>query len=182
MKKTILITLFTLVSASVFSQVSFSHSLGASIYVNSITAGGAVVYSPRLNVLNFDDEGSVSLGTHLGLGFSGSVNSQTGGSGSLTFDAPIVVEYNGALACTPDASSQGIGYFFGGGFGYNLMGGSDAFGGYGGSSAGPIINAGIHGFVFEKLLGVRLAYLINVKSYGASTFGIGVYYMLGDYY
>jgi hypothetical protein len=61
------------------------------------------------------------------------------------------------------------------------MGGADEFGGYSGSSAGPVLNAGFVAPIFERPLGLRLSYLINVKDHGASTFGLGVFWMFGDF-
>jgi hypothetical protein len=180
-KYTPLLMLFTILSIKGFSQVSFSHSIGGSVYLNSNVTGAGIMYSPRLNVVSLGDEASVSVGTHLGVGFSGSVNSQTGGSGAFTLDLPLMVEFNGGFASTPDGSDKSFGYFAGAGFGYNTMGGSSEFGGYGGSSAGPVLNAGVIALIFERPLGFRIAYLINVKDNGANTLGIGVFWSFGDF-
>jgi len=183
MKKQILFAcFFAMATASAFSQVSFCHSIGGSLYINSETAGFAILYSPRLNLAELNDESTISIGTHFGFGLSGSVNSQDGGSGTVTVDAPLMVEYNYGLAANPDEDDD-FGFFGGVGFGYNLMGGTDdTFGGtYGGSSAGPVLNAGVRVMIAEHPLGARLSYLINVKNNGASTVGIGLFYILGDY-
>lgn len=139
------------------------------------------MYSPRLNIVSFGDKAAVSIGTHLGLGISGSINSEAGKRGALIFDLPLMLEYNSGFACTTEATDQDFGYFIGAGFGYSAMGGSDEFRGYSGFSTGPVLNAGVVGRVFERPLGLRLSYLINVKSNGGGTLGIGMFWEFGDF-
>src|SRR4051812_38014052 len=100
--------LFT--GGNAYSQISFNHSIGGGLYIAD-AGGWAFLYSPRLNVVELADEMTVSVGTHLGLGFSGSANSRTGGDGSFLLDAPIMAEFNFGHAANPDATSSSFGGF-----------------------------------------------------------------------
>jgi len=180
MKKPILLSFFLIIfSLNSFRQISFSHSLGLGLYVNTSTGGFAAVYSPRLNLLNFNDNATISIGTHLGVGFSGTVSSQTGSSGSLVLDAPLVIELNVGHACTTE-SSHAFGFYLGFGLGYNSMSYVDDEGNVGTSTAGLMLDGGIRtNIIKDKSLDLRVSYLVDASGLTSGVFGFGLAYTFG---
>ena len=90
------------------------HSLGGKYFFYSNTDGarsGLVLYSPRVNVLG-NSNNTLSLGTHLGLGFSISVGTY-GSSSGLVLDMPLVAEYNFGFGARRD-SEPNVGGFISG--------------------------------------------------------------------
>ncbi|MBC7383314.1 MAG: hypothetical protein H7296_10050 [Bacteroidia bacterium] len=184
--KIALLAFATLFAGVVKSQVSFNHSLGVSTYfalsTNATASGYGIMYSPRLNFLELADETTLSVGTHLGLGFSGSANSQSGSSGSFLLDAPLMVELNFGQAANPDASSS-FGGFGGIGYGFNAMAQSSntAFGNSSStfSASGIVFNGGLRAVIRDRSVGARVSYMLNMTSGGANVIGIGVFYTFG---
>jgi hypothetical protein len=154
------------------AQMSFSHSLGLSLYYATTTASPAFLYSPRLNVAKIGEDKTISIGTHLGAWIA--LNSRTGGGVAL--DLPLVVEYNFGHASYNDADAE-IGGFVGAGYGINLMGSSS----YGGnSSSGPLVNAGFRAVLFGQPVTIRASYLLNTTPLtGHDVIGLGFGYNLG---
>jgi hypothetical protein len=163
------------------AQVEFYHSLGGAAY-SSINSGGgyAIGYSPRLNLTELSDELSVSVGSHIGLGFSMSANSQTGGSGSFVLDLPLVAELNFGHA-NSENSSVGFGGFVGAGFGFNSMSYSDNFGSDSRSATGLVLNGGFRtNLIREQSVTLRISYMLASDGKG-DIFGLGLLYNLGDF-
>ena len=165
------------------AQVSFSHAAGAGLYASEAGSGWALMYAPRLNVVDLTDEMNLSVGTNVGLGFSGSFNSQEGGSGSILFDLPILAELNIGHAANEDARSD-FGGFVGLGYGFNKMASTvdDPFGNSYSSnvnSNGVVFSAGVRGVIKDNSLGLRVSYMLNSKSGGANILGLGLFYNLG---
>ncbi|HCS19208.1 MAG TPA: hypothetical protein DIW47_01360 [Bacteroidetes bacterium] len=160
-----------------YAQLSFSHSFGASIYVSSLAAAPGLMYSPRLNFLELSDETSLSVGTHLGLGFS--YNSQDG-AGSFALDVPLVAEINFGHGALPDTESN-FGGFLGLGYGISRIGSDATFGADYNEAAGPVFNGGIRTYIWDRPLGLRASYLINTKEGYANVFSLGLFYTLGEY-
>ena len=160
-----------------FAQTSFSHSIGGGIFAgNKSGSGQGITYSPRLNFMELGDEMTLSAGTHLSLGFSGTSNSQSGSSGSFLIDLPIVAEMNFGCGSNNDSRSS-FGGFIGAGFGYNKMASSDpVFGTTSMSSSGLLVNGGIRALIKERPIGLRVSYLLSSKQ---TVLGIGIFYMLG---
>jgi hypothetical protein len=174
---------FLLTAANIVNaQVSFSHSAGGGVYVGSSDAGYALMYAPRLNVVELGNEMNLSVGTNIGLGFSGSSNSQTGSSGSLLLDLPILAELNFGHAADENANSD-FGGFAGVGYGYNKMASSvETIYGTASSntsSAGVVFCAGFRGLIKDQSLDLRVSYMLNMKTGGANIFGLGVFYNIG---
>lgn len=160
-----------------FSQISFSHSIGGSIYASESASAPALMYSPRINVVELSDEMTISLGTHLGLGYSG--NSREGAS-SFALDLPIMAEINFGHAANPNTDSS-FGGFVGVGYGINKMGSEGAFEDGYNNAAGIVLNAGIRAIINEYPLGARVSYLLNTKDGGENTYSIGIFYTFGSF-
>lgn len=168
-----------------YGQVTFNHAIGAGAYFNKYGAAPAVVYSPRLNVLELGGRGadaSLSVGAPIALGFSFSANSQSGGSGSFAADLPIFADVNFGHAANPDTRSS-FGGFAGVGFEYNILGGADDYDSFISSSMGPAANAGVRFLLRERSIGLRASYMFNVKKsgYGASVVGLNLLYNFGQW-
>jgi hypothetical protein len=173
--KSLLVVTVLMGSQVSFGQVSFSHSLGGSLYFSESTGAPAIMYSPRVNVLQLGDEITVSAGTHLGLGLT--FNSQEGAS-SFALDVPIVAEINIGHGAHPDAESS-FGGFAGIGFGISKIGSAGAFGSDYNDAAGLVLNGGIRAEINQRPIGLRVSYLINSKLYYQNVVGIGLFYTFG---
>ncbi|MDX1907448.1 MAG: hypothetical protein SF053_10480 [Bacteroidia bacterium] len=160
-----------------YGQVSFSHSFGVAYYASSFAAAPGIMYSPRLNFVELNDEMTVSVGTHLGLGLV--YNSQEGAS-SFVLDLPLVAEINVGHAANPDTKSS-FGGFAGLGFGINKIGSQGAFGADYNDAAGLLFNGGIRAIIKEKPVGLRLSYLLNAKEGFENVFSIGLFYTFGKF-
>jgi hypothetical protein len=177
-KISILSIVLLLISQFSMGQISFSHSIGASIYASDEAMVPAGTYSPRINILQLGEELTVSAGTHLGLGLT--YNSNTG-NGSYVLDLPIMAEINYGAASSVD-SFKSFGAFAGIGLGISRLGNSDYF--YSGytKAHGLIVNGGLRGDVLGQSLGLRLSYLSNFSDdllTGGNVFSIGLFYNLG---
>jgi hypothetical protein len=145
------------------AQVSFSHTLGASIYsATDNTSSAGITYSPRLNVMELADEVTLSVGTHLGAGLS--LNSRSGAT-SLALDIPLVAEVNMGCGSHRDASSD-FGGFAGIGYGISRIGEQSAFGTGYNKASGFLINAGFQTDLFRFPAGLRISYLSNSQKGG----------------
>jgi len=163
------------------AQVEFNHSFGFGTYASLNSGGGyAILYSPRLNLVELSDEMSLSVGTHLGAGLSGSANSRTGGSGSFILDVPVMAELNLGHACSAN-SSVGFGGFLGAGFGYNRMTYSDALGSDDRAVTGLVFNGGFRtNLIKETSVTLRVSYMLASDGKG-DVFGLGLTYNIGDF-
>lgn len=182
MKKTIklaIVVLLTVCLKHTNAQVEFMHSLGLTAYSFSNTSeagsGYGFNYSPRLNFLELGNDLNLSIGSHLGGGFS--LNSRTGGTALL--DIPLTCELNFGHAANSDASSD-FGGFVGGGFGYNYMAYESTWGGGTSSTAGIYVDGGVKFMFREQSYGVKVSYLKGLSG-SNSVFGLGLMYNLGDF-
>ena len=171
MKKTLLLAVIAIVFFALpkvsLGQVSFSHSLGAAYYVSTSTTSteyseststiGApgILYSPRVNVVELGREMTVSVGTHLGLGFMLDTSS---GSASFAMDLPVVAEINFGHGAHADTRSS--------------LGGSTN------KASGPVLNGGVRALINGVPVGFRLSYLLNMEE-GGNVAGIGAFYTFG---
>lgn len=168
MKKTFPVFIaFLFFSHFLLGQISFSHTLGGSIYSSTDNNSAAgIMYSPRLNVMELADEITVSIGTHLGFGLA--LNSRTGAS-SLAIDIPVVAEVNVGAGSHRDASSD-FGGFAGIGYGISQIGDEGAFGlGYN-EASGILINGGVRTNRLQLPVGLRISYLVNSKKDGPEAY------------
>lgn len=169
---------------ALFSQVSFSHSIGASLYASTDNRASAVgaTYSPRLNVLEINEELTVSVGTHLGFGLD--FNSREGAN-SLALDIPLMVELNFGNASQPGIESN-FGGFVGFGYGISKIGSRTDFVSFSttdfNEGSGLVLNAGLRLFVRDIPIGVRFSYLANSKKVGAEGEEYADVYSLGVFY
>lgn len=169
----LLTILFT--SKILLSQISFSHSGFVGFYVSGATHSGgyAFIYSPRLNFLELGDEKTLSIGTHLGLGFSGTTNTPSGFLGALLFDIPLLLELNiGDFANNETRSENGA--FIGAGIGYNKMANSESYS-LPMNSFGPVFNLGFR----KKALTIRFSFLLNTIDNGENIFGFALLHNFG---
>jgi hypothetical protein len=146
----------------------------------TIIGYGLFLY-PRYNIVE-SDAGAVSLGLPLTLGISGSVNSRSGGSISLTADVPLMLDYNVGAGATED-SEAGFGGFVGAGFGYTYTNqvydyyvngsiyGSDNIKG---KSYGPLVHGGIKANIGEKIYFLRAFYKMGVEKEKYRLYGAAV--------
>lgn len=162
-----------------YGQISFSHSIGGSIYAatNNTSAGG-IMYSPRLNILEIDDDLTLSIGTHIGAGMS--FNSREGAS-SLALDVPVMAEVNFGFASSSNSRSD-FGGFAGVGYGISRIGDQGAFGTDYNEANGIVLNAGVRGLVSNIPLGARFSYLLNSKKDGpeeyTNVYSLGIFLIL----
>lgn len=170
----ILVTICLLFGAAASSnaQISFSHSAGAGLYGGGDAGSPAIVYSPRLNILAFGDNATVSVGTHVGAWLA--FNSREGAS-SLAFDLPLVAELNLGNKSTKDNDS-GFGGFVGAGYGISRLASDGEFGLAENKASGVVVNGGIRANVLGRSLGVRVSYLINFKDNASNVIGAGIAY------
>ncbi|AKP52277.1 hypothetical protein CA2015_2870 [Cyclobacterium amurskyense] len=191
MKKTLLLAAIALVFIALpkvsLGQVSFSHSLGAAYYVSTSTiiteyseststiGSPAILYSPRINVVELGEEMTVSVGTHLGLGFSADTST---GSASFALDLPVVAEINFGHGAHADTRSS-VGGYAGVGYGINRLGGGSDFDGVSTNKAsGPVLNGGVRALINGIPVGLRVSYLLNMEE-GGNVAGIGAFYTFG---
>lgn len=186
MKKLATLLLISITTISLLpAQEFFSQSLGgAFVGASEGQTGWGAMYSPRLNIVEVDDELILSLGTHIILGSSLQVNTRSGSSGSATFDAPLMVELNyGHMSSNYSTSDFGL--FGGVGFGYNWMGSTSNTNytkGY-----GPVANGGIRFPLLERSFTIRASYMYNISASAendefatnANVFTVGLAYNFG---
>lgn len=170
------------------AQVTFNHAAGGGLYSNKYGGSPAIFYHPRLNFVELGGRrasvpATLSAGIPLGLGFN--FNSRTGGGFCL--DAPITVDINLGHAANPDADNV-FGGFVGAGFGYNMMAGSDDFGGFVSKNMGPVVHGGARVMIKGRSVGLRVSYMINIKKNpdpddptSASVIGLNIFYTFGEF-
>lgn len=176
--------LMSFISLQAQDGPEFMHSLGGKFFFYPNSDGftsTAIVYSPRVNVI-YGENSSLSIGTHLGLGFS-LTNRAQGGSRSFVLDLPLVVEWNLGTGSTRDYT-DGFGGYVGAGYGLHRVSiSSDEWGGNSAATLhGPVFtggfrfSAGMAG-VFE----LGGSYLIDLKSkeQKINPVGISLSYFLG---
>lgn len=172
-----MLIVFLFTTAFSFGQMSFSHSFGGAYYISSLASAPGLTYSPRINFLELSQELTISAGTHLGLGM---VYSSGEGASSFAFDLPLVAEINFGHAASPKTSSS-FGGFAGLGFGISKIGSAGTFGADYNDASGLIINGGVRAIIKEKPLGLRVAYLLNLKEGFENVLTIGIFYSIGRY-
>ena len=143
--------------------------------------GYGLFFYPRYNISE-TDAGAISIGLPLTLGISGSVNTRSGGSISLTADLPMTIDYNVGAGATEE-SEAGIGGFIGAGFGYTYTNqaydyyvngsvyGSDQIKG---KSYGPLAHAGIKANINKKIYFLRAFYKIGLEKENYKLFGAAI--------
>ena len=145
-----------------FAQLSFSHDVGAGIYVAKNGANSpAIVYSPRLNLVEIQDNITISVGTHLGAWLD--FNSREGASG-FAFDLPIMASINFGQYAQPEAEDPAVGGFVGVGYGISRLGSEGAFSSDYNEANGLVFDGGIRLVVRDIPLGLRGSYMLNSKS------------------
>lgn len=191
---------FILASLAIFmcvfqGQAQFMHSVGGGFlygkgkipstaegeYEQPTILGYGIFYHPRFNVSESDNS-AISVGFPLTLGLSGSVNSQTGGSLSITADLPLTIDYNFGGGASSSSESDGFGGFIGAGFGYTYtnqsysyeMAGGIDYEELKGSSYGPLAQAGIRAPIGEKSYFLRVFYKMGLETQKFKTFGLSV--------
>ena len=177
-KLALIVTLFMFGLQGLMAQVSFSHAAGGKVFIGSGEgfeySSFGILYSPRLNFVEIGDSSTLSLGTHLGLGFQGSYNSRDGGeSSSFVFDVPVVVEFNFGQASNND-NDDGFGFYAGAGYGIHKS--SD----FGESFSGPVASAGLRFAIADRPLDVNLSYQMGTGDFkDFAILGIGAQYCFG---
>lgn len=183
MKKRLLSACFVLfLLHSATAQVEFMHSFGGKyfFYANSEGFSSAgLLYSPRVNVTSGENS-AISVGTHLGLGFS--LQAGAGGNASsLVLDLPLVGEYNFGYGSMSDIES-GLGGYVGAGYGLHRV--SLNVEGYsaGATLHGPVFTGGIR-FNIPAVgpLELGASYMLDLKSKDvkSNVLGISISYLLG---
>jgi hypothetical protein len=177
------LTALTLVSLffalSSHGQVSFMHAVGAGSYFSGLAAAPGIMYAPRLNVISFSDELSLSVASNIALGFA---LSSREGLRAFAFSVPVHILFNGGHAATPDSDAT-FGGFAGAGFAFTSIGSTSAFGADYSRSIGPSVTGGVR-FYFRTTASIdlRVSYVIGVVKKGPNTFAIGALYTFGDFF
>ncbi len=176
-KITLLGTMLLLLSQLSFGQISFSHSLGGAFYGGEYASSPGIMYSPRLNLIELDRELTISLGTHIGFGFS---SYSYEGAPTYAFDLPIMAEINFGHGANPDTRSD-YGGFAGVGFGISSIKSSGAFSNEYESGMGIVFNGGVRALIKDYPVGVRVSYMLNLKKDFGNIYSLGIFYTFGDF-
>lgn len=181
-KNVILVFLLWFTQSS-YGQITFSHSIGAAGYFNSLAENGGIMYSPRINFIELDNDITISAGTHMGLGLV--TNAQ--GDGSYTLDVPLVAEINFGHAAHKRSRSS-FGGFIGAGYGISKTSYSNTNHGYithtssGSNDAkGLLINGGLRAIIKKISIGMRVSYLRNTNKGSEDVLSLGFFYILGKH-
>ncbi|HPE55253.1 MAG TPA: hypothetical protein P5514_15685 [Bacteroidales bacterium] len=162
---------------SATAQATFSHAIGIEYLASSEVGVPAILYSPRINIIELDRDLTISLGTHFGLGFNFSSRE---GATTLAIDLPLVAEVNFGHASQPYSRAD-YGGFAGIGYGYSKLGQSGEWESYYNSEAsGLVINGGFRGYINDSSVGARISYLLNFRENGSNIIGLGVFYTFGQ--
>jgi hypothetical protein len=162
--------------------VEFMHSLGGKFFLYPNTEDGltgtTILYSPRVNLTSTENT-SISVGTHLGLGFA-MYSGPEGSSSSLILDAPLVGEFNFGHGSTSE-SEAGFGGYIGAGYGFHRV--SMNVDGYSSSATlnGPVFTGGIR-FAMGSIgsYDIGFSYMANIKKdIKVNPIGISISIMLG---
>lgn len=154
LKFSFLFLLFFTLCITSRAQMSFNHSYGLGILLSN-SGGPTIDYSPRLNILQFSDEMSLSLGSHMCLC---AYADEYGGLYGIS--APLVGEFNFGTGSGPKSMAD-VGGFIGGGLAFNLLNDFDGY--HYNKATGPIINVGITTYLFGYPCGLRVSYLRNTN-------------------
>lgn len=174
MKYLILILSFIVTPSQ--AQTSFNHAFEAGIYLNSQAYAFSLFYAPRYNFTELSDFASLSIGTHVGIGFDfiGSDNVKS----LFNIQVPAVIELNIGNCATPDHNDP-LGFFIGGGVSYNYSNLKYEFTSETQNSFGPYANIGIRFSPFmdyyEEVFevsgsGFRVGYLYDISSNKQNSF------------
>jgi hypothetical protein len=150
-------------------------------YEKPTILGYGIFYHPRYN-LTESDNSAISVGFPITFGISGSVNSQTGSSLSITADLPLTIDYNFGGGASSSSEGEGFGGFVGAGFGYTYSNQSTYYemaGGAGyehmkGTSYGPLAQAGIRAPIGDKSYFLRVFYKMGLETQKFKTFGLAI--------
>lgn len=184
--KALIIVLFPIFTApDSFGQMSFSHSIGGSFYMSSIASAPGIMYSPRFNLMrcNSGSLTTISIGTHLGMGFT--TESYNGASySSISLDVPLVVEINFGYGSGINdyrwRPRNAIGGFAGLGYGYSKIGMPNESGLGHNDPVGIVVNGGLQAKIFNTPCGLRLSYMFNLRQSFNNVFSIGLFYLFGE--
>src|SRR5438874_7587869 len=181
-----LIALFLLVIANTKSiGQNFMNSIGANISVlfakintsydkeNFIMQVNQFSYFPRFT-LSESENSSVSIGAPLGAGIGILTSGGNSDGIAWSFDAPVVLDYNMGCKSTPD-NDEGLGSYFGAGFGYMYTGWS-AYENNKAISYGPLARAGMRfsgrNSNWHMSIGLFLKYGLEKEKYKTAGFNI----------
>ncbi len=191
MKKqlTTILLLMTLIS---YSQSKFMHSVGLTKFTysirglseefsyndNELSAIG-VTYSPRFNVINFNENNTISLGTTITIGASNNKN-----GASIMGDISLGAAYNFGTAASRVSNTK-----FGGFVGAGIV---SHYGNIFYKTNGLQLNGGLRFLIKNKPLEIRASYVGEKRNFGIyhpvdtiieegaiHIFGIGLHYTFG---
>lgn len=181
MKKCLIVLCILFTCKGAFSQ-EFMHSLGGKYFFYANSDGfysTTILYSPRVNVSSSENS-SISVGTHLGLGFS-FYSGPYGSSSSFVFDIPLVAEYNFGFGSSSENSS-GFGGYVGAGYGIHRV--SLSVDGSSGAATihGPSFTGGVR-FDIPGIgpFDIGASYMLDLKNKDTKVniFGVSISYLLG---
>lgn len=153
MKKLIFSLLVFLFTHTIQAQTSFNHAFEAGIFVHQDAFATGVCYAPRLNFVEMGEWASISLGTHAGIGFD--VLQANNVKSCINIQFPAVVEFNIGNCATP-TNEDPIGFFIGGGIGYNYTNVQFDTHSKTANSIGPYASIGLRFSAFDNIDGVDL--------------------------
>jgi hypothetical protein len=180
--------LFIFSASDTFAQ-RLTHSIGTTLFVTTskVTENGAIIrigkssflseqvsatYFPRYNLAEFKNA-SLSVGMPVGVGVGAATTSNDELRFYLSYDFPVLVDYNMGAGCT-QKNNQGFGGFFGGGFGYSHIGYSLTESGSKINSYGPILHAGFRFYAGEDVITVGFTFKTGLESSKTKTYGLQV--------
>ncbi|HLV70171.1 hypothetical protein [Xanthomarina gelatinilytica] len=182
-----LIFLIFFSSSMMFSQTSFSHAAGIAGYfgtrnANSVAAG--ITYSPRFNFFRVSENSTLSIGSHIGLGY----NITNREANSFSYHLPVVLEFNFGHASDKTKYENGFGGFIG--FGYSIDNTQRSSYYYNGFTSinivendvikGPMVNLGMRFKFLGKSAGIRFSYLYGTGDFeGGYMSSLGFQYNIG---
>lgn len=170
LKPFLLVAVAVTTTINLNAQVSFSHSVGLSYFNCTIIGVPAIVYSPRVNLVELSDNATVSVGSNIGIGGNG--NSRDGFSDVL-LNLPLLAELNLGTKANPDNDGN-IGGFVGAGFGFNYM--SDYYDEN--STVGIVLNGGIRANIMQKPIEIRASYQLSTNKLNYNVFGVSAAYFI----
>ncbi len=187
--KSLFTVLVLLIFIKVNSQVTFTQSIGFKYFIGSekiktvntddsgfiysITENNynpySVLFSPRINVLQFEEHSTLSVGTHAAIGIV--TYTEATRNINLVIDFPIVAEYNFGVTSNPDNESS-FGFYLGGGYGLHKSAVFDKL------LTGPIAAGGIRFLATEDTaIDFHVSYLKGTGDFkNFNLLGIGMQY------
>lgn len=169
------------IAKETLGQVTFNHAVGGGIYYSNSNDGNAnawgINYSPRVNIMDFSDEASLSLGSNIGIGVAGMFSKSGSGKDNYTLllDVPALLELNLGSGSGENAEAD-FGGFVGVGYGFNRMNYSNLLS-TSVNSNGPLFTAGFRTELGGQLVGARANYMLNDGEAG-NIFSLGIFYTL----